>query len=112
MRYVPVAREGDVAPGEVKVVDADGKSLALGHCADGSWGAIDNVCTHDGGVLGEGELEECLVECPRHGARFDLLTGEVRALPAVFPVNAYPVRVVDGVVQVDVGVPTKELEIG
>jgi nitrite reductase/ring-hydroxylating ferredoxin subunit len=40
------------------------------------------------------------------------LTGEVRALPAVFPVNAYPVRVVDGVVQVDVGVPTKELEIG
>ena len=110
--FVTVAREEEVAPGEVRVVDANGKSLALGHCADGSWGAIDNVCTHDGGVLGEGELEECMVECPRHGARFDLLTGEVRALPAVFPVNAYPVRVVDGVVQVDVGVPTKELEIG
>lgn len=110
--FVRVAREGDVAPGEVKVVDADGKSLALGHCTDGTWGAIDNVCTHDGGTLGEGELEDCLVECPRHGARFDLLSGEVRALPAVFPVNAYPVRVVDGVVQVDVGVRTKELEIG
>jgi len=89
LSYVPVAREGDVAPGEVKVVDADGKSLALGHCADGTWGAIDNVCTHDGGTL-----------------------GEVRSLPAVFPVNAYPVRVVAGEVQVDVGVPTKELEIG
>lgn len=112
MSYVPVAREGDVALGEVKVVDADGKSLALGHCADGTWGAIDNVCTHDGGTLGEGELEDCLVECPRHGARFDLATGEVRSLPAVFPVNAYPVRVVDGEIQVDVGVPTKELEIG
>jgi 3-phenylpropionate/trans-cinnamate dioxygenase ferredoxin subunit len=110
--FVPVAREGDVPLGDVKVVRAGDKSLALGHCEDGTWGAIDNVCTHDGGVLGEGELEECLVECPRHGARFDLLTGEVRALPAVFPVNAYPVRVVDGVVQVDVGVPTKELEIG
>jgi 3-phenylpropionate/trans-cinnamate dioxygenase ferredoxin subunit len=112
LSYIPVARESDVAPGEVRVVDADGRSLALGHCADGTWGAIDNVCTHDGGTLGEGELEDCLVECPRHGARFELATGEVRALPAVFPVNAYPVRVVDGEVQVDVGVPTKELEIG
>jgi 3-phenylpropionate/trans-cinnamate dioxygenase ferredoxin component len=110
--FVPVARKDEVPIGEVKVVHARDKSLALGHCDDDTWGAIDNVCTHDGGVLGEGELEDCLVECPRHGARFDLLTGEVRALPAVFPVNSYPVRVVDGVVQVDVGVPTKELEIG
>jgi nitrite reductase/ring-hydroxylating ferredoxin subunit len=112
MSYLPVASETDVARGTVKVVEADGKSLALGHCEDGSWGAIDNVCTHDGGVLGEGELEDCLVECPRHGARFDLLTGEVKALPAVFPVNAYPVRVRDGRVEVDLGVATKELEIG
>jgi 3-phenylpropionate/trans-cinnamate dioxygenase ferredoxin subunit len=112
MSYVPVARETDVSPGEVKVVDADGKSLCLGHCEDGTWGAIDNVCTHDGGVLGEGELEDCQVECPRHGARFELETGRVTALPAVFPVNAYPVRVVGGEVQVDVGVPTRELEIG
>ena len=111
-RYIAVARTDEVAPGEVKVVDAEGKSLALGHCADGTWGAIDNVCTHDGGTLGEGELEDCLVECPRHGARFDLTTGVVKALPAVFPVNAYPVRVVDGEVQIDVGVPTRELEIG
>ena len=110
--FIPVARETDVAPGEVKVVDADGKSLALGHCADGTWGAIDNVCTHDGGVLGEGELEDCMVECPRHGARFELATGEVRALPAVFPLNAYPVRVVNGQVEVDLGVATKELETG
>jgi len=110
--FVPVARETDVPQGQVKVVKADGKSLALGHCEDGTWGAIDNVCTHDGGTLGEGELEDCLVECPRHGARFELATGEVRALPAVFPVNAYPVRVVDGQVEVDLGVATKELEIG
>jgi nitrite reductase/ring-hydroxylating ferredoxin subunit len=111
-RYVPVAATSDVPPGEVAVVEIEGRSLCLGHCADGTWGAIDNVCTHDGGVLGQGELDDCLVECPRHGARFDLLTGEVKALPAVFPVNAYPVRVVDGRVEVDLGVPTKELEIG
>jgi 3-phenylpropionate/trans-cinnamate dioxygenase ferredoxin subunit len=109
---VAVARETDISPGEVKIVDADGKSLCLGHCEDGTWGAIDNVCTHDGGVLGEGELEDCQVECPRHGARFELLTGRVTALPAVFPVNAYPVRIVDGEIQVDIGVATKPLEIG
>ena len=112
MSYVAVARETDVSPGEVKIVDADVKSLCLVHCEDVTWGAIDNVCTHYGGVLGEGELEDCQVECPRHGARFELATGRVTALPAVFPVNAYPVRVVDGEVQIDVGVPTRELEIG
>ncbi len=111
-RFVPVARDIDVPAGEVRVVEVEGRSLALGNCGDGTWGAIDNVCTHDGGVLGEGELDECVVECPRHGARFDLLTGEVKALPAVFPVNAYPVRVVNGQVEVDLGVVTKELEIG
>jgi len=111
-RFVSVARESDVAPGEIAVVSAEGRSLCLGHLADGRWGAIDNVCTHDGGILGEGELDEACVECPRHGARFDLFSGEVRAMPAVFPVNAYPVRVVDGRVEVDLGVRTKELEIG
>lgn len=111
-RFVPVASERDVPAGEVRVVEVEGKSLCLGHCDDGSWGAIDNVCTHDGGILGEGELEDCMVECPRHGARFDLLTGQVKAFPAVFPVNAYPVRIADGKVEVDLAVATKELEIG
>lgn len=110
--YVAVAREDEIGPGDVAVVDAAGKSLCVGHCEDGTWGAIDNVCTHDGGILGEGELDECAVECPRHGARFDLKTGNVLALPAVYPVNAYPVRIVDGRVEVKIDVPTRELEIG
>jgi len=110
--FVQVARADQIAAGEVQVVDVGGRSLCVGHMEDGSFGAIDNVCTHDGGVLGEGELEGSCVECPRHGARFDLRTGEVKALPAVFPVNAYPVRIVDGRIEVDLGVATKELEIG
>ncbi len=107
-----VARASEIPPGEVAVVEVDGRSIALGHTSDGRWGAIDNVCTHDGGTLGEGELEEACVECPRHGARFDLFTGEVKALPAVFPVNAYTVREVDGEVQVDLGAGARALEIG
>jgi len=110
--FVVVAKESDVAPGDVKVVQAGTKSLALGHCADGTWGAIEDVCTHDGQPLTNGPVENCAITCPRHGARFDLKTGRVTALPAVFPVNAYPVRIVDGEVQVDLGVPTHDLEVG
>ncbi len=111
-RFVPVAGEADVAPGAVMVVGAEGRSFCLARTEGGDWGAIDNVCTHDGGTLGEGTIEDHCVECPRHGARFDIFTGLVKALPAVFPVNAYPVRVRDGIVELDLGVPTKELEVG
>jgi 3-phenylpropionate/trans-cinnamate dioxygenase ferredoxin subunit len=93
--FVTVARAGDVAPGTVRVIEVDGRSLCVGLTEDGEWGAIDNVCTHDGGTLGEGELDDNAVECPRHGARFDLFTGRVLALPAVRPVTAYA-TVVEG----------------
>lgn len=99
-RFLTVARTSDVIPGTVRVVQVDGRSLCVGLTEDGEWGAIDNVCTHDGGTLGEGELDDHGVECPRHGARFDLFTGRVLALPAVRPVNAYETRVVDDDVQV------------
>jgi nitrite reductase/ring-hydroxylating ferredoxin subunit len=82
---------GEITPGTVRVVQIDGRSLCVGLTEDGEWGAIDNVCTHDGGVLGEGELDGDQVECPRHGGRFDLFTGRVRALPPVRPVGAYRV---------------------
>jgi nitrite reductase/ring-hydroxylating ferredoxin subunit len=91
----------DVVPGTVRVVQVEGRSLCVGLTEDGEWGAIDNVCTHDGGVLGEGELDGDAVECPRHGGRFDLFNGRVLALPPVRPVTAYPVRLADGEVVVE-----------
>ena len=91
----------DVMPGTVRGVEVDGRSLCVGLTEDGEWGAIDNVCTHDGGVLGEGELDDEAVECPRHGGRFDLFSGRVLALPPVRPVSAYPTRVEDGQVVVE-----------
>ena len=93
--FVTVARASDVAPGTVRVIEVEGRSLCLGLTEDGEWGAIDNVCTHDGGTLGEGELDDNGVECPRHGGRFDLFSGRVLALPPVRPVSAYE-TVVDG----------------
>lgn len=111
-RFVPVAAAAEVPAGQVAIVEVEGRSFCVGHTEDGRWGAVDNVCTHDGGTLGEGELDERCVECPRHGARFDLFTGEVKAMPAVFPVNAYPARERGGRIEIDLGAPTRELEIG
>jgi 3-phenylpropionate/trans-cinnamate dioxygenase ferredoxin subunit len=98
-----VARVDDVEPGWAITVEVDGKGVALARLHDGSFRAIDDVCTHDGGPLGEGEVYENCIECPRHGAQFDLDTGEARTLPAVEGVNAYQVRVEGDEVQVAVG---------
>ena len=98
--WVTVASTSQVRPGTVEVIRVDGKALCLGQTTDGRWGAIDDVCTHDEGDLGEGELVDNAVECPRPGSLFDLFTGEALTLPAVFPVKAYPARRVGNEVQV------------
>jgi 3-phenylpropionate/trans-cinnamate dioxygenase ferredoxin component len=87
-----VAATSDVPVGEVRVVVCGARSLALSN-VDGTLYAIDNVCTHDGGPLGEGRLRNGRVICPRHGAAFDAKTGRVLSLPAVRSVSAYPVTV-------------------
>ncbi|HEX5370721.1 MAG TPA: non-heme iron oxygenase ferredoxin subunit [Dehalococcoidia bacterium] len=103
MAFEKVTTTSEVPEGEVRVFSAGGRSIALAHVAGSGFYAIDNLCTHDGGPLGEGTLVAGTVECPRHGARFDVKTGAVRALPAVRPVKAYPVQVEGDEVSVDVG---------
>jgi len=90
--WITVASASQISPGTVEVFEVDGKSLCVGQTIDGRWGAIDDRCTHDEGDLGEGELVDNAVECPRHGSVFDLFTGEALTLPAVYPVKAYPTR--------------------
>ncbi|MPZ98148.1 MAG: Rieske 2Fe-2S domain-containing protein [Dehalococcoidia bacterium] len=82
----------DIEPGQIRVFDCAGRSLAVSNI-DGELYAIDNLCTHDGGPLGEGQLRRGRVVCPRHGATFDAKTGKVLALPAVRDVAAYAVAV-------------------
>jgi len=60
---------------------------------NGEYYAIEDVCTHDDGPLGEGEIEDDEIICPRHGARFNLRTGEVLTLPAVMGVKTYPTKI-------------------
>lgn len=96
---IKIAETSAVAPGKVMYVQVEDKRLALCN-VDGQFYLIDDVCTHDGGSLDQGQLIGPLIECPRHGARFDVRTGRVRALPAILPLKTYPVTVEDGAVLV------------
>ncbi len=93
-KWVKVARTSDIPPGEKAIVEVDGELVVIVNL-DGQYYAIEDVCTHDGGPLGEGELdlEGAEIVCPRHGARFDVRTGAALTLPAFEPVPTYEVRV-------------------
>ena len=89
---VAVAKASDIPVGSFKPVEALGKRLLICHL-EGGFYAVDDTCTHDDGPLADGWLEGEAIECPRHGARFDVRTGKVLCLPAAVPITAYPVTV-------------------
>ncbi|MGB4862120.1 MAG: non-heme iron oxygenase ferredoxin subunit [Tepidiformaceae bacterium] len=101
MAWFKVAKVEDVAVGTARVVEAGGRAIALCNTGEG-FHAIDDLCTHDGGPLDQGKLDGFRIECPRHGAQFDVRTGKVLALPAVRPIRSYPTRVEAGEVEVEV----------
>jgi 3-phenylpropionate/trans-cinnamate dioxygenase ferredoxin component len=87
-----VAKVSEIAPGTTRRVVVDSLEVLLCN-VDGKIYAIEDVCTHDGGPLDQGELEgECVV-CPRHGATFDVKTGDALTLPAVVPLMTFEVLV-------------------
>ena len=91
--FVRVAATKDIPPGDRILVELDGIRIAVFNL-DGEYFAIEDVCTHDGGPLVEGEiLEGGQVQCPRHGARFDIRTGEALSMPAFEPTPSYQVQV-------------------
>lgn len=91
-RFVKVGRVGDVPAGRAEVFDVDDRKIAVYRLGDEFY-AIEDLCTHDGGPLAEGEVEDDVVICPRHGARFSIKTGAALSFPAITPVETYPVKV-------------------
>jgi 3-phenylpropionate/trans-cinnamate dioxygenase ferredoxin subunit len=90
-----VANVSQIAPGTTLRVDRADQPILLCN-VEGTIYAIEDTCTHDGEALDGGPLEGCQIECPRHGARFDVTTGAALSLPAFLPVRTYAVRVEGG----------------
>ena len=105
--FVVAAKASEIPIGEFKAVEVAGKRLVICHAESGFY-AVDDTCTHDDGPLGDGWLEGTAIECPRHGARFDVTTGKVLCLPAAVPINSYRVKVEGDAVKVNVNevIPT------
>lgn len=89
--FIKVAKTSDLAPGEKMLVEYEDEDVGLFNL-DGTFYAISDVCTHDGGPLVEGSLEGEYIICPRHGARFNIKTG-AQTMPAFAPVPLYQVKV-------------------
>jgi len=100
---VDVCPVDELPPGRMKLVPAGLLTIGVYNCG-GELSAIEDRCSHDDGPLCEGDWDPdtCVVVCPRHGANFDLRTGNPLTLPAYEPVDAFRVFVEDGVVKVDV----------
>lgn len=90
--FVAVAKVDEIEEGVVKVVRVGAAPIGLTK-VDGELFAFADVCTHDGGPVAEGELDEHIIECPRHGGKFDIRTGRAKQLPAVTPIPVYAVKV-------------------
>jgi len=102
--FVVIASRFEVADGERLFVQVDDLPIVVFNIA-GNLFAIGDVCSHDDGPLGDGDLDQFEVTCPRHGAVFDVRSGKVLSLPAIVDIPAYPVRIEDD--QILVGVPKK-----
>ena len=89
--FIKIATVSDVPPGSVKEIAVNGKTLALCN-VDGKFYALDNVCLHRGGPLGQGYLDGEKIECPWHGWQYDVKTGAVGKSPDM-KVASYEVKV-------------------
>ena len=101
--FYRIAEIADIKNGERAFFDVEGYQIVLFNI-EGEYFAIGNVCSHDEGPLGDGELDGNLIICPRHGAQFNIRTGKVLSLPAVVDIPCYPLRIDNGIIHI--GIPS------
>ena len=105
IEFIPVGSVEEMKEGGRLFIEIDEKPIVILNIASHYY-AIADVCSHDDGPVGEGNLEGFEIICPRHGARFDVRTGKVLALPAFVDIPAYPIRVVGD--QLEIGIPSTD----
>lgn len=91
--FIRVAKVAEIPDPGRKLVEVDDRLVVVIHTA-GHFYAIDDVCTHDGGPLGEGQLDGFTIACPRHGAKFDVRDGRALTMPATQPTVIHEVKIV------------------
>jgi len=101
---VRVCSVGDVPAGEARRFAVDGRLVAVVNLGEDGFHAVDAICSHEHSFLDEGEVDvdEATIECPKHGSTFDLETGRAIVLPAISPVEVYPVTVSEDDVLIEV----------
>ena len=99
--FIEIAPVNELPNGERLFMEVGGREIVIFNIAD-QFFAIGDVCTHDDGPLGDGDLEGYNIVCPRHGGEFDVRTGKAMAMPAVVDIPAYPVQVRDGTIFVGI----------
>ena len=102
IEFVEIAPASELPNGERLFIEVEGKAIVIFNIA-GQYFAIGDVCSHDEGPVGDGDLEGFNVVCPRHGGEFDVQTGKAVQMPAVVDIPAYAVKVMDG--NIFVGIP-------
>jgi 3-phenylpropionate/trans-cinnamate dioxygenase ferredoxin component len=102
LEFLEIAPADQLPEGERLYIEVGGKQIVIFNLA-GKLFAIGDVCSHDNGPLGDGEVDEHEVVCPRHGGRFDIRSGKATSLPAVMDIPSYPVREKDGMIEI--GIP-------
>jgi len=95
--WLKVCTRSELLPGEYRIAWDGDLAIAVFNI-DGELYAIEDVCTHDGGELAGGTLHGFEIECPRHGARFDVRNGAVRSPPAYEPIATFPLKIEDGLI--------------
>lgn len=100
-RWIAIISVDELPEGESRTFAVGKEWIAL--CKRGGQVyAVEDLCPHDTGPLGDGHLEGDEIVCPRHGARFDIRTGEVTRLPAVCGIRTFRVRTIDGRIEVEI----------
>ncbi|MCP5499430.1 MAG: non-heme iron oxygenase ferredoxin subunit [Leptospiraceae bacterium] len=100
MAFVKLAETTDFEDIKMKIVETKFFRVGIFKNTD-TYIAFEDVCTHDGEPISEGELDDCILTCPRHFAQFDLKTGEALCMPATEPIKLFPVRVNRTDIEVD-----------
>ncbi len=94
-QYLRLCAEKELAEGQMREFHLNGKDIILLKVR-GKFYALDNLCTHDGGDLSGGDIINGEIECPRHGARFNIQTGAATRFPAVVGIGTYDVKIENG----------------